>query len=569
MRKILETGLLVLLLLLLFCPARAQLLERQVTIYDSAASPGYYFFRSFRMKVMYDTMPGQQVIMDGNGHTVYYRLTHTGSDFKMHANGIISFFGKDKFYLFDKNFRIIDSVSCVNGITTDSHDFVVLPDGHFLLLGQEIEQKDMSRYKIFKQKNLAGSKRAKVITGVIQELDANKRLVYEWRSAPHFRLEDAEKIYLNDTAKIDITHFNSVDQDSAGEYLLISVRYSNEIIKVQKNTGMILWRFGGKRNNIKLLNDSLPFLGQHDARFSGGNRMTLFDNGYADAKRKHAARAMEYEMDDAKKTAKLVWSYTRKPQLVSDAAGNAHRAANGYMLTNYGKIQNSKQNIMFDMVKPDGSKIIELAFKDTAGTYRAFYYPSLPFELPRPVISGSWQYGGYKLETASAGPRRWSNGDTAQLISPAVPGEYYLDIPYGDGGFLRSIPLKVTAKMLNGPDTLRSGKMNKAQEDAYYDLLRAYRESGGLDRVLAQTGFSMRCGSCETFGGQFMVSISDSGELLSCSIAKTNFYCKSLDEKKAMDVLLKSFTDFLRKQKFHGALRGKTVFLQTGFYSKC
>lgn len=550
--------------------ASAQVQERHVIIHDSAAAEGYYFYKSFRMTVFNDPAPGQQVIMDGKGETVFYRLSKIGSDFRIHPNGKISFFGKNKFYLMDGSFRITDSVACANGRLTDSHDFVILPDGHYLLLGQETLTRDMSRYRMFRQKDLPGSKKAKVITGVVQELDQDKKLVYEWRSAPYFRMEDAEKIYLNDTAKIDITHFNSVDKDPTGKYLLVSARYSNELVKVRIADGKLMWRLGGKKNDFNLNRDSAWFLGQHDARFLSPTRIILFDNGYAEASKKHPARAVEYIIDEEKKQAVMHWSYTRKPYLVSDATGNAQRTANGNTLVNYGKIQNNAQNIMFDMVKPDGAKIIEVSFKDTCGTYRAYYYPQLPFALPRPVISGpEWTNNGFSLLTSEASPRRWSNGDTAASTVITQPGDYYLDRPHGDSGWVRSKPFRVTEKMLRGPDTLRLTNMSRAQHRAYSDLESAWRASGGIAQVLAESGFRMKCGSCETLGGIFRITVSENGTLAGFECIRQDYYCNKSDKAKAMQALEKAFRQFLSEQKFDPLLRGKVIEMQTGFYSKC
>lgn len=230
--------------------ASAQLLKYTTTIHNAKQSKGYYFLFTYRMRKTDTPTNGQQMILDGTGHTVYYRLTPKASDFKALRNGMLSFFNNDKFYLMDKTLRIVDSVGCVNGIETDPHDFAILPNGDYLLIGTEGKETDLSDQQIFMQRNLPGSAHAKVKAGVVQQLSPEKKLVYQWNAREYFKLQDASKIYLNDTVNIDITHFNSVAINRKGDFI-ISARYTNEVIKVSKKTNQLLWRLGGR---ITILN---------------------------------------------------------------------------------------------------------------------------------------------------------------------------------------------------------------------------------------------------------------------------------------------------------------------------
>ncbi|MCC6684585.1 MAG: aryl-sulfate sulfotransferase, partial [Bacteroidia bacterium] len=248
-----------------------------VKIYGKGAG-GYYFLhiKKFILDSTTKTPAPVQLILDGSGNIIFYRTIENASDFKVYPNGMMSFFYQKNYYLMDSAFRIIDSVSCVNGIKTDNHEFQILPNGNYLLLGTEETEMDLSSFPIFLHRGIKGSSRAKVITGVVQELNAKKELVYEWRSKTYFDIQKADTFFLNDTLLVDMTHFNSVAVTPDSNWL-VSVRYYNEVIKVNRKNGSIIWRLGGQNNQFALQGDSVFFLAQHDARELKPGIISLFD----------------------------------------------------------------------------------------------------------------------------------------------------------------------------------------------------------------------------------------------------------------------------------------------------
>lgn len=195
--------------------------------------PGYYFFSAFKMRAQEKKTPEMQFIMDEKGNLVYYNPNSSVTDFKILPDGRISCYENGKIFLFDKSMHKIDSLSCVNGAETDPHDFTVLPNGHYLMIGARTAEEDLSKLFLFTKEKIAGSKKAKVKYGVIQEFDAQKNLVYEWNSRPWFKIENMDPFALKDSAKVDLTHFNSVEPLADGNFL-VSARYSNEIVKVNR-----------------------------------------------------------------------------------------------------------------------------------------------------------------------------------------------------------------------------------------------------------------------------------------------------------------------------------------------
>jgi hypothetical protein len=434
----------VILFLVAYFTARGQALpDYTVTVLDPRSS-GYYFITPYVDKLLPQPSKIFNLILDNTGTIIYYK-EFSGEkqvcDFKLLKNGLISFYWHNKFYLMNEKFDIIDSVLCSNGILPDNHELQLLPNDNFLILGRENISMDLSAYPYFNNRNSPGSKAATVRCGVIQELDKNKKVVFEWHAQKYFSFGDVDPYYLKDSCTIDWTHFNAIEQDLDGNYLL-SVRHFNEITKISRKNGSIIWRLGGKKNQFKFLNDTGKFYGQHDIRRIANNTITLFDNGRRGGS--HPSSAKEYNLDEKKHRAFLTWKYIDNPATTSsEGLGNVQNLDNGNILINYGRIEGS--NILFNVTTRENSKIFEIRFQDTMRTYRAFNYPESSFKLTRPVITTE-RIDGKLYLIAENGHKeyRWKGGETDQKILVTKPGNYIVFVSLNDGGFLSSLPFSVT-----------------------------------------------------------------------------------------------------------------------------
>src|SRR4029078_4511740 len=74
----------------------------------------------------------------------------------------------------------------------------------------------------------------------------------------------------------DPFHLNAVTLDRDGNFI-ISARHTSTIYKLDRDTGAILWRLGGKRSDYEL-GPGAEFHLQHDARRRADGAITLFDN---------------------------------------------------------------------------------------------------------------------------------------------------------------------------------------------------------------------------------------------------------------------------------------------------
>src|SRR6266508_2715402 len=128
-----------------------------------------------------------------------------------------------KFLVLDSAYARVDSFTTGNGYNPDLHDLQLLPNGHALILAYDSELVGMDTV-------VAGGNPNAIVVGlIVQELDENKDVVFQWRSWDHFKITDARvspDVNLLGSS-IDYVHGNSVELMPDGN-LLISCRHMNE-----------------------------------------------------------------------------------------------------------------------------------------------------------------------------------------------------------------------------------------------------------------------------------------------------------------------------------------------------
>lgn len=419
--------------------AQPQLPKFTVSKVDQSSS-GYYFFSPIRLGASGPIGGFSDIILDAKGNLVYcknYEAGFIAGNLTLHPNGKYSYFFENKYYVLDSLFQPADTVFCQNGIIQDTHEFLILPNGNYALLGYESSTMDLSKFFVFKKNGTQGLENTKVRCGVIQELNRKKEVVFEWHSKEHYQFDDIDTFYVSNLYDIDWTHFNSLEYDRDGNYL-VSVKHFNEITKVNRSTGKIMWRLGGKRNQFAFLNDSLKFLGQHHIRRLLNTHITLFDNGF-NRGAFHPETAKEYRIDEKKLTITLIWSHINNPKVWSTGYGAVQHLSSGNNLVSYGR--NNKANVIFNVLNNASRVIFEVTSQDSSWTYRSANYSKLPAPLPQPQVKMNIQNGVIQLE-APAGYSQyyWNTGERGRSISVKKNGNYSVCVPFGPNAYLYSRP---------------------------------------------------------------------------------------------------------------------------------
>ncbi|PBQ32280.1 hypothetical protein CNR22_11020 [Sphingobacteriaceae bacterium] len=428
--------------LILFCrlSSTAQIPPPYTVTICNEKSEGYYFLTPAIRGTIGTQSISFNIILDEKGDLFYFKKFTGDSkpvDFKLLPNGLISYHSNGKFYFMNKSLSVVDSISVTRSFNSDHHELKLTKNGHYLLLAMESETVDIRPYQLLKS-GFFSAPTTTITFGVIQEFDAAKNLVFEWRSKKHFRVTDIDTFYIKDPTKIDITHCNAIEEDWDGNLLLSSKNFS-EITKINRKDGSIMWRLGGKNNQFDFRNDSLKFCGQHHiVRLPNGN-ISLFDNG-KQGQKIHPATAKEYSLDEKNFTATLAWSYINDSTAHSSMGmGSVQRLDNGGTLVNYGNSNKSKT--LFTVLTPHGEKCLELYFNDNRRSYRVFNYKNPALQVQRPKIK-YFQKNGQLFLDAGRGYSSylWSNGATTRIIPYKDGDSLFVCVAANQGGYLVSRP---------------------------------------------------------------------------------------------------------------------------------
>lgn len=263
----------------------------------------------------------------------------------------------------DDNLQHVRTYRAGNGMPAGGHEFIMMPNGHKMMLAFEPKHIDMSLIVE------GGDPNALVRTSIIQEFDANDNIIFQWRAWDHIPLLENYAVL---TGKyIYHTLFNSMDFDHEGN-ALISNRLNSEIIKIDRNSGQMIWRLGGKSNEFNFVNEheqNAPtyFSFQHDIRCLPNGNITLFDNGFQHSP--SYSRAIEYKLNQVDKTAELVWEYRNDTDIFASANGSMRRLENGNSLIGWGWVASEYKKDLTE-VTPDGDVALEFELPANVGSFR-------------------------------------------------------------------------------------------------------------------------------------------------------------------------------------------------------
>lgn len=232
----------------------------------------------------------------------------------------------------------IDTLATVNGAKTDFHECRIISDTSYIILGVREDTVDLTSLP-------GGNPRAIVWNNVIQERTFSGRTLFEWRSLDHIPVADAIDSVEVTTPVVDYIHINSVVVDTDGNYL-VSCRHTDEVIKINRTNGSVMWRLGGslsKGNEFQWLNDSVGgftgFSHQHSAVRTKRGTILLFDNGnFKPGER--VSRVVEYEVDEQAKTVRKVFEFIPTPTVYASTMGSVQELPNEHIVIGWGSGSN-------------------------------------------------------------------------------------------------------------------------------------------------------------------------------------------------------------------------------------
>jgi hypothetical protein len=360
-----------------------------VTISGGGTAPGYLFVGP---STKGQVQPGP-LLFDERGETVWLRPTRPlwTTNFRLGQfegkpvltwwEGVMTSqgFGRGEGVIVDSSYREVARVRAVGEHHIDAHEFLLTPQGTALFVCYpSIVPADLSP--------IGGPTNGTVLESLIQEIDVRGgRLLFQWKSLEHIPVDES---YQRPALPMDYLHANSIAVMADGN-LLVSGRCTWALYKLERRTGRIMWRLGGKRSDFRL-GPGASFAWQHGAQRPTASTITLFDNANAlwdddsgFSQVESQSRGLALTIDEANMTARRLRSYRHPGRpLLANAMGNMQTLPDGHVLVGWGS------NPYVTEFGGDGRVVADINLGNHHETYRAFRYPwtGIPADPPAVVV---------------------------------------------------------------------------------------------------------------------------------------------------------------------------------------
>jgi hypothetical protein len=277
----------------------------------------------------------------------------------------------------DESYREIARVEAGHGLQADLHEFLITSHNTALVAIFSQRPWDLSA--------VGGPVAGQLVEGVVQEIDiASKQVLFEWHSTDHVGLEETYREDLVAQPNFDYFHLNSIGVDADGD-LIVSARHTSTVYKVDRKTGAVVWRLGGRKSDFAL-GPGARFDFQHDARHHADGTITVFDNGAwgpGPGSVEPSSRGLRLSLDASARTAAVVAEYRTPTPRLTVAMGDVQELPGGDVFVGWGTAGS------FSELGPSGDLRFDARFADGSATYRAFRNPWVgrPATLPAIVVS--------------------------------------------------------------------------------------------------------------------------------------------------------------------------------------
>lgn len=257
----------------------------------------------------------------------------------------------------------------------ENHDFLYFNDSHYVLPAYVPRSGvDLTA--------LGGGASVALTELVFQEIQ-NNQVIFEWNSADHPELLSAsDPIYQAQYAtnpQVDYFHFNSFSIDPTDGNFILSARHTNQVYKINRTTGAIMWRFGGSSDDFNLSGNEVISHPHHATRLPNGH-LLLFDNGVT--KNPKQTRIAEFDLNEVTFNADLVFEYGDTGRYF-DILGSAQKLPGGNYFIGWGgnitsQVNANKSDIT--EIGANGSIVLDLSFTNFPNSF-TYSYRALKYNI--------------------------------------------------------------------------------------------------------------------------------------------------------------------------------------------
>jgi hypothetical protein len=353
--------------------SRPDLQPAAIRVTKHARLPGDIFLTPW-----YGPASNGPMIVDANGGLVWYDPVPSGqraSDFRVQSylgKPVLTWWegmsgsglGRGTDVIFDSSYKQIATVNGANGFPADLHEFQITRLNTAIITTFQPVYWDASSVK-------GGNKRQIVLDSVVQEIDIpTGLLLYQWDSLDHIPVADS---YVGPPKNVknpyDYFHLNSVDVDT-DDNLVVSGRNTWGIYKIDRHTGAIIWRLGGKHSSFKLASGTY-WAFQHDVRVQAHNDqyITLFDNESGVYRVRKQSGAVKLRLDLKHMTATHVQRVSHSPETLAPFAGDVQQLPDHDNFVGWGARPYMSE------YSPSGKLLFDAHFVDENASYRTYLMP--------------------------------------------------------------------------------------------------------------------------------------------------------------------------------------------------
>jgi hypothetical protein len=314
--------------------------------------------------------------------------------------------------LLGTDYRRVASIRAGNGYYADLHELQLTPTGSAYVTAYTLVRADL--------RAVGGSKDGALQDPVVQIVDVKTGLVmYEWHTYGHVAIEDSFANPPHDANRPwDFFHLNSIEPDPWGDgNFLISSRNTWAAYEVNRQSGAVEWRIGGKKSSFRM-GAGTGTAYQHDARWQPDHTITIFDNG-ATPKAHPYSRAIHERIDFKRRTVTLLGRDVRTPPILSGSQGNVQALANGDWFVGWGETP------YFTEFNAAGHAVFDAHLPYPAQIYRSFRFDwtGVPAAVPaialKPAGAGTTVYASWNGATGVRGWRVLAGATPAALATVA------------------------------------------------------------------------------------------------------------------------------------------------------
>jgi hypothetical protein len=316
--------------------------------------------------------PGQRgcLIIDDDGDPIWFRPTAPATAMNFRATlrrgePVLTWWeGKSRngltegtHVIVDRSYRVVARLPAGDGRPSDMHEFLLTPEGTALVTSYEVVRADLRR--------AGGARHARVVGGIVQELELQSgKVLFEWHSLDHVAVEES---HTRVGPRFDYFHINAIDVAADGN-LLVSARNTWTVYKIDRQSGRVIWRLGGRRSDFAMGRGTV-FAWQHDAReHAGGALVSLFDNGGA-PRVQPQSKGLVLSLDLRRMEARLHRAYVNRPVMRAHALGSVQLLPDGHALVGWGT------EPYFTEYDPAGEAVYEARLPHGGQNYRTLRFP--------------------------------------------------------------------------------------------------------------------------------------------------------------------------------------------------